>query len=698
MLRHKHGIAFVVVCCLCMVTAGCPKKTTEESPEGAQKDPTGAKPETPEEGLQRIAPDPFDAKTPAAPTEAELNALGPVREENREFLRFMPANPSSFVVVNPARVIQTPYFRANADIAEMIVSQFFIGFNRYFPMNQQIPFSNIKRMTFCSNPLKQKPDVDPVSGQPRPIPPASYPTCVCVLELNTPVDDLLLLSLFNITGQIAVESLVPVTVNNMKAYDMVPPTEEFPVMERLVFVSPTTLVFASGNISDVTRVFDSEPAQGAIPSRVLRTDMQNGDMIAMYSTEGVPLGFTDMVAPYMTGRGVFMQMLNQQPNLMQEQEGILSFVNAVKNMTLRINLQVPDAGNLMQVDMDLQSPSDADTMKKSMETPISDLLTGLSLFVEQNRSATIPPEHAQAFEAEMQTYSFLISTLDELKVATSGSKLQLVLKKAVGFDQSFAAILAPIYAQAGFEKQASLDRDALSMIAFGIGDFLQRNDSHFPHYAIFGENGVPLLSWRVAILPYLGEQELYNQFHLNEPWDSVNNRPLIAQMPKVYADPSGQAPAGKTIFRMIGGEGSFLSQFPNGFTDKDLKLPPATLYMLAVTPQQAVEWTQPEFVSYLPDTFGQMVRNVFAAMFCSGDVRLLSMNNDVVAGQLPYWVSGNISPEAAREIQAMQNWQQAQQQMEMQQRMQQQSPPGAAPQPLGAPQMSTPQMPPMGQP
>ena len=55
-----------------------------------------------------------------------------------------------------------------------------------------------------------------------------------------------------------------------------------------------------------------------------------------------------------------------------------------------------------------------------------------------------------------------------------------------------------------------------------------------------GPNGQPLLSWRVHLLPYLGEQNLYSQFKLNEPWDSPNNRRLLDQMPRVYATPDEQ--------------------------------------------------------------------------------------------------------------------------------------------------------------
>ena len=39
----------------------------------------------------------------------------------------------------------------------------------------------------------------------------------------------------------------------------------------------------------------------------------------------------------------------------------------------------------------------------------------------------------------------------------------------------------------------------------------------------------------MAILPYIEEGQLYQQFKLDEPWDSPHNKKLIALMPKIYA-------------------------------------------------------------------------------------------------------------------------------------------------------------------
>src|SRR5687768_14786905 len=41
---------------------------------------------------------------------------------------------------------------------------------------------------------------------------------------------------------------------------------------------------------------------------------------------------------------------------------------------------------------------------------------------------------------------------------------------------------------------------------------------------ITDEKGKPLLSWRVRILPYLGEEAILTQFKFTEPWDSENNK------------------------------------------------------------------------------------------------------------------------------------------------------------------------------
>jgi hypothetical protein len=57
----------------------------------------------------------------------------------------------------------------------------------------------------------------------------------------------------------------------------------------------------------------------------------------------------------------------------------------------------------------------------------------------------------------------------------------------------------------------------------------------FPPAYIADAQSKPMHSWRVLILPFLEQQELYDQYDFSEPWDGPNNRKLLSQRPSIYA-------------------------------------------------------------------------------------------------------------------------------------------------------------------
>ncbi len=63
----------------------------------------------------------------------------------------------------------------------------------------------------------------------------------------------------------------------------------------------------------------------------------------------------------------------------------------------------------------------------------------------------------------------------------------------------------------------------------------------------------PLLSWRVQLLPYMEQDELYKEFKLDEAWDSDTNKKLIEKLPKIYAPTRVKAEKGETFYRGFGG-------------------------------------------------------------------------------------------------------------------------------------------------
>lgn len=69
--------------------------------------------------------------------------------------------------------------------------------------------------------------------------------------------------------------------------------------------------------------------------------------------------------------------------------------------------------------------------------------------------------------------------------------------------------------------------------------FHNYHDSHntMPPAYTCDDDGKPLHSWRVLILPYLEQQALYEQIKLDEPWDSEHNKQFHDKIPDVFFCP-----------------------------------------------------------------------------------------------------------------------------------------------------------------
>lgn len=82
-------------------------------------------------------------------------------------------------------------------------------------------------------------------------------------------------------------------------------------------------------------------------------------------------------------------------------------------------------------------------------------------------------------------------------------------------------------------------------------------NGHLPATAITDKAGKPLLSWRVALLPFLDQADLYKEFRLDEAWDSPHNRKLLAKMPRVFAPVAGKARLpNSTFYQLFVGPGT----------------------------------------------------------------------------------------------------------------------------------------------
>jgi len=106
--------------------------------------------------------------------------------------------------------------------------------------------------------------------------------------------------------------------------------------------------------------------------------------------------------------------------------------------------------------------------------------------------------------------------------------------------------------QAKYRKQSGLN---LEQLLLGMHNY-ESDYKMLPAHAIYDKEGKkPLLSWRVAILPFLKPHrdmdDLYKRFKLDEPWDSENNKVLLKEMPKVFEVPGVKSKSGMTHYQVF---------------------------------------------------------------------------------------------------------------------------------------------------
>ncbi|MGI6402519.1 MAG: DUF1559 domain-containing protein [Thermoguttaceae bacterium] len=157
--------------------------------------------------------------------------------------------------------------------------------------------------------------------------------------------------------------------------------------------------------------------------------------------------------------------------------------------------------------------------------------------------------------------------------------------------RSLAPALAMSAALRRFEATARLKQIAAAILAY------EADHGAFPPAFSVDASGKPLLSWRVLILPYLGEdaKALYEEFALDEPWDSEHNRPLLKKIPDVYRRFSDKEP-GTTRVAVLLGKESFFDASGVGKKRADVSLAeggdPDRLALL-MTAKNPVPWTEP---------------------------------------------------------------------------------------------------------
>jgi len=286
---------------------------------------------------------------------------------------------------------------------------------------------------------------------------------------------------------------------------------------------------------------------------------------------------------------------------------------------------LPVAGLLPQL-------TDGDTVRAAKA---SELLVNLESITI---SGQLPPSNAtirvttKSAEVAMSLTEFVNTwtkekipeTSADVQLAADGDSSVLTIKS---LDQATTVISTMQQIVTGSSRPSAMN--SLKQIALGMHNFYDVY-GHFPPQALTDAKGKRLLSWRVMILPYLDQAALYNEFHLDEPWDSEHNLKLVSKIPAVLkstSSPGEKQEPGKTRFVAPLTFNSTFGRVGPGVRFQDITDGTSnTLMIVEASSDKSVIWTKPEDLTINETNRLDSIINPnsdgFAACMCDGSARL----------------------------------------------------------------------------
>ncbi len=203
----------------------------------------------------------------------------------------------------------------------------------------------------------------------------------------------------------------------------------------------------------------------------------------------------------------------------------------------------------------IQSAS-PEAAQKLYDTTVETIDTGLDSAMKYR----VPDENAQESETRITALENVKDFLPKVKEDC----LQLVVDRE--FLERRLAIIVNFAIPATVAAREAANRaqceNNIEQIILALHNYHDVNKC-LPPVMIADEDGKPLHSWRVLLLPYIEEMSLYEQIRLDEPWDSEHNKQFHDRVPRVYQCPSSEGDmTGMTSYSVVVGKECLFDQ-PN---------------------------------------------------------------------------------------------------------------------------------------
>ena len=248
------------------------------------------------------------------------------------------------------------------------------------------------------------------------------------------------------------------------------------------------------------------------------------------------------------------------------------------------------------------------------------------------RTFKLQPETPMQPTDEKQTMEVLLSAgiklADGAKVQTEGAIVSV--KTSIKSEDIPVASIAKAIIQTRLAAERSQSANNLKQIGLAFHNF----ESTYRQLPGASKSPNPEhkhpVSWRVMILPFIEQNELYKAYRFDEPWDGPNNSKLLAKMPRIYRHPDAATDSTESNYAILVGDETI---FPPNKAPKFAAVTDGlSNTIMIVETKKSIPWTKPEDIEYAKNkpvpSMGGFSESGFNAAYADGSVRFLSKTLD----------------------------------------------------------------------
>jgi beta-lactamase regulating signal transducer with metallopeptidase domain len=229
---------------------------------------------------------------------------------------------------------------------------------------------------------------------------------------------------------------------------------------------------------------------------------------------------------------------------------------------------------------------------------------------------------------------FFEKLLDDVKVETAatddGAVVSLHVETEAAAIPMMIGLTLPAIQSARSAARRAQSSNNLKQLALAMHNYHSVHKK-FPAAVMTAMDGKTKYSWRVALLPFLGQKNLYDAYNFEEPWDSPDNLKVLNAMPNAFRHPSESEGTTTSSYYALTGENTGLGNGDKAIGFRDI-VDGASNTALLFDAKRAIPWTKPEDIKYSADedvpALGGYEPSGFNALLGDGSVRLISKTID----------------------------------------------------------------------